>query len=314
MSRVLVTGAAGFAGGHLLDLLAGSGDEMFAWRRPSASARTGGRHQAVRWDEIELLDAAAVARALERTRPDIVYHLAGAAHVAASWGGAVSTYAVNVLGTHHLLAGLRAARLSARVLVPGSAYVYRPSDRPFEEDDPVEPASPYALSKLAQEVLARRAIEEDGQQVFLTRSFNHTGPRQEPVYAAPAFARQIALIEAGRLAPVIEVGNLQAARDITDVRDTVRAYAAIVARGRAGVVYNVCSGKAWTMREILERLMSMARVPVSVRVDPSRYRPNDAPRLVGSPARLEHETGWVPLHTIGETLSDLLDYWRKELQ
>jgi GDP-4-dehydro-6-deoxy-D-mannose reductase len=291
-----VTGAAGFAGGHLVDLLRTSGADVTGWRRQDA----------------DLLDADAVSRAIAKLRPSTVFHCAGAPHVGQSWSGAQETLAANVLTTHHLLNALRVAGIRARVLIPGSAYVYRQSDRALKEEDPVAPASPYGLSKLAQEMLGRRGIDEDGQQVFLTRSFNHTGPRQEASFAAPGFARQIALIEAGRIPPTIEVGNLDAARDITDVRDTVRAYRDIVEHGKPGTVYNVCSGKARTIREVLDRLVALSRMPVQVRVDATRHRPNDNPVLLGDPSRLKADVGWEPVIPLEQTLSDLLDYWRTE--
>jgi GDP-4-dehydro-6-deoxy-D-mannose reductase len=298
VNGVLVTGAAGFAGSHLVDLLTSSGTSVTGWRRR----------------DVDLLDADGVRRALAQLRPGLVYHCAGAVHVGQSWKNAREPLAANVLGTHHLLEGLRAARIAARVLIPGSSLVYRQSDRALTEDDSTGPASPYALSKLAQEMLGRRGLDEDGQQIYLTRSFNHTGPRQNPSYAASGFARQIALIEAGRMRPIIEVGNLETARDLSDVRDTVRAYRDIVERGRAGVVYNVCSGKAHKIREILDRLVALSRVAVDVRIDSGRYRPNDTPVLLGDPSRLARETGWRPAIPLDQTLSDLLDYWRKQVE
>jgi GDP-4-dehydro-6-deoxy-D-mannose reductase len=298
LTAVLVTGAAGFAGGHLVDLLTASGVAVTGWRR----------------QDVDFLDGGAVSRAIADLRPSTVFHCAGQPHVGQSWGGTKETLATNVLGTHHLLDGLRSAGLTARVLIPGSSYVYRQSDHALREDDPIGPASPYALSKLAQEMVAQRGIEADRQQVFLTRSFNHTGPRQSPSFVAPGFAKQIALIEAGKMPPVIEVGNLDAARDMTDVRDVVRAYRDIVERGRQGVIYNVCSGKAYKIRDLLDRLVALSRVPVTVRGDPARYRPNDTPVLLGDPSRLERDTGWKPTIPLDQTLSDLLDYWRKAVE
>ena len=242
------------------------------------------------------------------------YHCAGAAHVGESFTAVHDTLADNVLGTHHLLDGLRLAGVSARVLITGSSLVYRQSDRPLKEDDPIGPATPYALSKLAQEMLGRRSIQEDGQRVFLTRSFNHTGPRQEPSYAAPGFARQIALIEKGRLPPEISVGNLDASRDLHDVRDTVRAYRDIVERGQPGAPYNVCSGHAFRIGEALERLAKMSCVPVMVRVDPAKQRPHDNPVVVGDPSKIERELAWKPSFPLDTTLADLLGYWRKEIE
>ena len=197
-------------------------------------------------------------------RPSVVYHCAGAAHVGQAFSNIADTFAANVMGTHHVLDALKVAGLRARVLITGSSLVYRHSDGPLREDDPTGPATPYAVSKLAQEMLGLRGIREDRQEVLLTRPFNHTGPRQDPTYAAPTFAHQIALIEKGRMRPEIVVGNLDASRDLHDVRDTVRAYATIVGAGEPGRVYNVCSGQAFRIRDVLDRLVAMSKVPVTV--------------------------------------------------
>jgi GDP-4-dehydro-6-deoxy-D-mannose reductase len=298
VSRIVVTGARGFAGSHMVELLSTGGVPVIAWGR----------------EDVDLLDRTAVARALAAVRPTVVYHCAGAAHVGQSISDSRDTLAKNVLGTHHVLDGLRSADIAARVLITGSSLVYRQSTHALKEDDPIGPATPYALSKLAQEMLGTRSIHEDRQQVFLVRSFNHTGPRQQPSYAAPAFARQIALIERGRIAPEILVGNLDAARDLHDVRDTVRAYRDVVAHGTPGTVYNVCSGRAVPIREVLDRLAAMSRVPVTVTVDRELYRPNDNPMLLGDRGRIEREIGWHPVIPLEQTLTDLLAYWRKELQ
>jgi GDP-4-dehydro-6-deoxy-D-mannose reductase len=305
---ILVTGATGFAGSHLIELLWGSDAPLGGWHRPGSAVRSDeGR---MRWWAVDLLDSDGVARAVAEFRPRIIFHCAGAAHVAQSWGEARETLETNVLGTHHLIKALRRAGLEAQVLIPGSALVYRQSARAISEDDPLGPSSPYALSKLAQEMLGVRAIAEDGQHVFLTRSFTHMGPRQEPSYAASGFARQIALVEAGRMPPVIEVGNLDASRDLTDVRDTVRAYAAIIERGRPGVIYNVCSGRAYRIGDVLERLLGMSHVPIELHVDASRLRPNDMPLSLGNPARVEREVGWRPEIDLDRSLTDLMEYWR----
>ena len=298
MSAVLVTGARGFAGSHLVESLARSGVGVTGWGR----------------DDVDLLDRHAVARAIAQLKPTVVYHCAGVSHVGQSFTNVHATLKSNVLGTHHLLDGLRCAGLTAHVLIPSSSLVYRQSDRALNEDDPIGPATPYGISKLAQEMLGRRSIQEDGQRVYLVRSFNHTGPRQNPSFAAPGFAHQIALIEQGRMSPEISVGNLDASRDLHDVRDTVRAYQAIVERGRPGEVYNVCSGHAVTIRDVLDRLIAMSRVPARVRVDAARYRLNDNPVLVGDPTKIRREVAWTPSIPLDDTLADLLDYWRTEVQ
>jgi GDP-4-dehydro-6-deoxy-D-mannose reductase len=298
VSDALVTGARGFAGSHMVELLKAAGVGVTGWGR----------------QDVDLLNREGVTRAIAELRPRIVYHCAGAAHVGQSFSDVRDTLAANVMGTHHVLDGLRLAGLRARVLITGSSLVYRQSDRALNEEDAIGPATPYALSKLAQEMLGRRSVDEDGQQVFIARSFNHTGPRQDPSYAAPGFARQIALIEQGRARPEIRVGNLDASRDLHDVRDTVRAYRDIVERGEAGGIYNVCSGEAVKIRDLLDRLVAMSRVPVAVRVDPERYRPNDNPILLGDRGKIQREVGWTPAISLDQTLADLLDYWRKQVQ
>jgi GDP-4-dehydro-6-deoxy-D-mannose reductase len=187
--------------------------------------------------------------------------------------------------------------------------VYASASRPLTEDDPLVPASPYALSKLAQEMVS--ATDPDGPPTSIARAFNHFGPRQDPFFVAAGFARRIADIEAGRWEPEIAVGNLEARRDLTDVRDTVRAYRAIVERGQPGRAYNVCSGHAIVIRDLLDMLIARARVPVRVKVDPARYRPNDTPLVVGDASRLRDEFGWSPQIPLEQTVDDLLQYWRE---
>jgi len=305
---ILITGAAGFAGSHLVDRLTGSGASVIAWHRPGGSPPR--ESAGVRWEAVDLLDQPQVQAAIDRARPAAVYHCAGAAHVGRAWDSTAPTFATNVLGTHHVLQAIERAGLTSRILVPSSALVYASADEALTEEHPVHPSSPYALSKLAQEMLAMKT--NGGMAVMIARPFNHFGPRQDPYFAASGFARRIADIELGRWAPEISVGNLEARRDLTDVRDTVRAYQLILERGRPGHPYNVCSGRAIPIRELLDMLIARARVPVAVRVDPTRYRPNDTPILLGNPARLRDELGWTAEIPMEQTLDDLLEYWRRK--
>jgi GDP-4-dehydro-6-deoxy-D-mannose reductase len=313
VTTVLVTGASGFAGSHLIQLLAGDPEiELTGWRRPASNnsaAWIGGLGKRVTWNAVDVLDRRAVREALATTRPAAVYHCAGAAHVGKAWRTTEPTFAINVRGTHHLLEGLRdTGNTSARVLITGSSLVYAPSEGPLTEDHSILPGSPYALSKLAQELVG--AENTGGPVVLIARAFNHIGPRQDPWFAASGFARRIADIEAGRWEPVMSVGNLDAQRDLTDVRDTVRAYRLIVERGQPGRPYNVCSGRAVSMRQVLEMLLARARVPIEVKIDPARYRPNDQPLLVGDARRIREELGWSAEVPLEQTLDDLLEFWR----
>jgi GDP-4-dehydro-6-deoxy-D-mannose reductase len=301
----LVTGATGFAGGHLLERLAAVGAPVHAF------ARTGGQppspHDGVRWWSVDVLDRDAVREALDAARPSVIYHCAGLAALQDAWNAPARALRVNVLGTHHLLEGCRDLGLSCRLVVTGSAQIYRPRTEPITEDDEVAPPNPYGVSKLAQELTAATS----GLPVVLARPFNHAGPRQSPSYASSAFAQQIAQIEAGRLDPVLRAGNLESRRDITDVRDTVRAYQALTECGQPRRPYNVCSGRACSMRELLDVLLSLSRVRVRVEVAAERLRPSDNPVILGSHARLTADTGWRPEIPIEQTLADLLAWWRQ---
>jgi GDP-4-dehydro-6-deoxy-D-mannose reductase len=306
MDTVLITGAGGFAGGHLVEYLAGRSN-VVAWARskpPQVLANLG------HWHLLDLLNRDYVRDAIRELQPKTVYHCAGSPHVAGSWDDPVVPLETNVLATHNLLDALRRTEVGTRVLIVGSAYVYMPSNVPIREDDPVAPVGPYAVSKLAQEVLGLRAIEEDGLEVLVARAFNHTGPRQSDDFVAPSFARQIALIERGNRDRVLRVGNLSAQRDLSDVRDVVRAYALIMETGLSGTVYNVASGTARPIRWLLDELIARARIPISVETDPERLRPSDVPVLVGDASRLRAVTGWKPKIDPDQMLNDLLEYWR----
>jgi GDP-4-dehydro-6-deoxy-D-mannose reductase len=305
---LLITGAAGFAGGHLAELLAAAPD-LVCWSRESPAP---GLVTSARWQQIDLLDREQVRNAVRALRPARIYHLAGVPHVGSSWDATTPTLAGNVLATHYLFDALRRAGVRARVLVTASATVYAPSDQPIAENGTIAPGSPYALSKLAQEMRTLRAAVEDGLDVIVARAFNHTGPRQAPAFAAPNFARQIAAIERGDQPPVIRAGNLSPRRDLSDVRDVVRAYAALLERGTGGGVYNVASGVGRPMGDILQALVARARVPVTVETDPALLRRNDTAALVGDCTRLQRDTGWAPEISFDRMLDDLLEYWRAQ--
>lgn len=316
--RLLVTGAAGFVGGHLVESLRAEqpGLEVIALVRPH-----GGAHveppSGVRVLEADLEDVAAVASAVEAARPDRVVHLAGQSSVHHSWIDPGGTLRTNLLGTVNLVAALCALDAPVRLLVVGSAEEYGPvaaEDLPVREDHPCRPASPYAVSRVAQGHLAQQYAAGSKVEVLRTRTFPHTGPRRGEAFAESSFARQIAEVETGLRKPVLKVGNLEAVRDYSDVRDVVRAYWFLLERGRAGEVYNVCSGRGVRIGDVLQRLVDLAGVRVEIRQDPDRLRPADLPALVGDPGRLKAATGWEPRVPAERTLEDLLEYWRHRVR
>ena len=262
---------------------------------------------------LDLLDRVGVMRTIAELRPSEIYHCAGVANVLGSWSDTASTLEGNVRGTQYLLEAVASAGLESRILIPGSALIYRPSKEALRETDPIGPTSPYAVSKLAQEALGRHFADE-GLQILFTRSFTHIGPGQNPSYAASSFAFQIARIESGTEEPIINVGPLDARRDLTDVRDTVQAYRALMAGGTVGEVYNVCTGHANRIGDVLEELLLRSSASVHVEVTSDRIRPNDCPLLLGDPKFIHKTVGWKAQIGLSETLQTLLDYWRGALR
>jgi GDP-4-dehydro-6-deoxy-D-mannose reductase len=289
--RAFVTGGHGFVGTWLVRHLSEMGDEVVA---PHA-------------DEVDITDGAALAAAMSAAGPEAVYHLAGFAHVGQSWERPDEVFAVNALGTLHVLEAARLAG-SPRVLVVSSAEVYgtvAPDDLPLGEDHPVRPVSPYAASKAAAEVLAVQAFLGRGVPTLVARPFNHTGPGQSPDFVVPAFARRIQEAVASG-ARSLKVGNLSPRRDITDVRDVVRAYRLLVERGQPGQSYNVCSGTDVAIEDLVRRMLALAGADLELEVDPGLLRPADVPVLRGDPARLMAATGWQPEIPLDTTLADVL--------
>jgi GDP-4-dehydro-6-deoxy-D-mannose reductase len=315
--RVLVTGAGGFVAGHLVALLRTEHPDLEAVGlvRPHGSAPRVGAGFATLL-EADLNDPAAIDAVLDRGPVDRIVHLAGQSSVHVSWLDPGGTLRTNVLGLVHLLDAVRRRGGKPDVLVVGSAEEYGAvgkNDLPLREDRPLLPASPYAVSKVAQACLAVQLGAASGMRVLRTRTFHHTGPGRGETFAESSFARQIAEAEAGLRAPVLHVGNLDAVRDYTDVRDVVRAYWALLERGDAGSVYNVCSGRGRSIRELLDILLSLSGARLTVKVEPERLRPADVPAQWGDPRRLQEATGWQPRIELEQTLRDLLDDWRRRV-
>lgn len=316
--RLLVTGAAGFVGSHLVALVRRESPttSVHGVVLPHGSVARGAVEGA-RMIEADLDDPAAAAAVIEEVRPDAIVHLAGKSSVHQSWLDPGGTLRTNVLGIVHLLDAARRASLRPAVLVVGSAEEYGPvgeSELPIREDAPLRPASPYAVSKAAQGALALLYGPAGGMRVVLTRTFPHTGPGRGEAFAESSFARQIAEIELGLRPPLIEVGNLDAVRDFTDVRDVVRAYLLLLEKGEPGQAYNVCSGRGLRIRDVVELLLESSSARVELRVDPGRLRPADVPAQVGDPSRLRAATAWEPRIALDETLRDLLADWRARVR
>jgi GDP-4-dehydro-6-deoxy-D-mannose reductase len=291
--KALVTGAGGFVGPHLCAHLRAAGDEVV----DPGNERAG----------FDVTNREIVEDVLKRHRPDVVYHLAARSDVAASWRDPTGSLRVNVEGTQHVLDGARAAGVQ-RVLVVGSAEEYGrvdPADLPLGEDAPLRPITPYGASKVAASYVALQAWLGAGLETIRVRPFSHTGPGQLDTFLIPALARRIVAAERDAGATVT-VGALDPVRDVSDVRDVVRAYRLLMAQGVPGEVYNVCGGTGIAVREILDRLVGRARRPVRVEIDPALLRPVEVPVLVGDAAKLRATTGWAPEHAIDATLDDVL--------
>ena len=265
----------------------------------------------------DLGDYDRVLELLDTTRPDLVFHLAAQASVERAWANPAGTLVNNVSVQLNLLQAIVALKLTPRMLVIGSADEYgavSPADMPMDEDTPLRPLNPYAVSKIAQDYLGLQYHLSHGLHVVRVRPFNHIGPRQGPGFALADWCRQIASIEAGLQEPVMRVGNLDARRDFSDVRDIVRGYYLALMRGQPGQVYNLGSSHSHSMRDILDRLLAQSRVAVRVEVDPALVRPIDIPEVVCDCTRFKRDTGWEPQYDLDQTLRDVLDDWRKRVR
>jgi len=293
--RVLVTGNGGFVGHWMTEHLQACGDDVVGLDAGDPSP-------------VDMVDAAAVSDAVTAAAPDAICHLAAQASVGQSWADQAGTFSVNALGVVHLLVAADRCRPRPRVLLVSSAEVYghvRPEDLPLREDRAFAPVSPYAASKAAAELVGLQGWLGGGLEVVRARPFNHTGPGQRADFVVPALARQVAALARGGGAE-LRAGNLSPRRDISDVRDVVRAYRALLTDGAPGEVYNVCRGSSVSIEWIARRLLALAGLDVPIVTDPDRVRPVDLPELRGDPGRLQAATGWAPAIELDRTLADVL--------
>jgi GDP-4-dehydro-6-deoxy-D-mannose reductase len=310
--RALITGINGFVGGHLAEHLLASGWDVWGVGRQQALALEALRGD-VSYISANLEARPEAAEALREARPDAIFHLAGQAFVPRSFEDPAGTLATNIFAQLNLLLEMIEQRLGARVLVAGSNEMYgriAPEHLPVSEQTPLAPVNPYAVSKAAQDLLALQYHLSHGVDAIRARPFNHIGPRQDARFAVSSFARQIARIEAGLQPPVLQVGNLSASRDFSDVRDIVRAYKLAVERAAPGEAYNIGSGRATSLREIVDTLLAQSPAPIEIVVDPARFRPVDMPVVVADASRFRDVTGWQPTLPLDQTLRDMLEDWR----
>jgi GDP-4-dehydro-6-deoxy-D-mannose reductase len=316
--RALVTGADGFVGQWLLQRLLANDAHVSGMIRvgtPSLTTLTQELGARVTWRQCELRDGASVRDVLRDAQPSAVFHLAAQSSVPASIEDPRATFETNVLGTVRLLEAVREAAADATVVVVGSADAYGAvtmDQLPLRESAPLRPRNPYAASKAAAEVAALQYAHSGWVRVVVTRSFNHTGPGQSTAFAAAAFAQQVATLKKQGHAGRIRVGNLTPRRDISDVRDVVEAYILLAQRGKPGTVYNVCSGRDHSMREIVDELGRIAGVKLELQEDPALIRPVDTPVLRGDPSRIFADTGWSATTPLQKTLTDLLGYYERD--
>src|SRR3989344_456285 len=312
--RVLVTGITGFTGSHMAEYLLHNGHEVIGTVRGRSRQTEFIEHikSRIRLLECDLTDTSSVSQTMEEASPDIIFHLAAQSFVPTSWRAPQETINTNVLGTLNLLESIRRSKIDPVIQIAGSSEEYGlvlPDETPIKETNPLRPLSPYAVSKITQDMLGYQYQKSYGLRIVRTRAFNIIGPRSAEKIVIANFAKQIAEIEKGAQS-LIYVGNLEAFRDFTDVRDIVRAYVLAVEKCDYGEAYNVCSGKTWKISQVLDMLLSMSHKKIEIRQDPARMRPSDVEILLGDYSKLHRKTGWKPEIPFETTLSDVLNYWR----
>jgi len=314
MKVSLITGASGFAGGHLTRLLLNHNYIVFAtYQNEEEKAHIDKDLFNAKWRELNLFDKVSLVKLIKESQPDYIFHLSGQSNVPLSWENPIETYNVNFFGTINLLDAVIETGINPKILIicSGDEYGSVPMERqPIKEEEPLKPMNPYAVSKVCQDMVAYQYFVSKNLDIIRIRPFPHIGRGQKPTFATPNFAHQIAMIEVGKIKPIIKVGNLKAVRDYTDVRDMVIAYLLAIEKCDVGDVYNISSGESIAMSDILSQLISLSKKEVRVEIDPDLLRPIDIPYLVGDSSKFKGKTGWIPQIPLKETLENLLDYWR----
>lgn len=315
--KVLITGISGFAGSHLAEYLLSLNFEVFGtikWR--SRLENIVHILDKIKLFECDIRDLSAVKYALSECKPDYIFHLAAQSYVPFSWRAPSETMSTNIIGELNIFEGVRELKFDPLIHIAGSSEEYGmvyPEETPIKETNPLRPLSPYAVSKIAQDMLGYQYHKSYGLKIVRTRAFNHTGPRRGEVFVCSNFARQIIEIEKKKREPIIYVGNLEVVRDFLDVRDVVRGYYLSLKKGIPGEVYNIASGKGIKIKEFLNKLIEMTNLNLKIVQEPARMRPSDVELLIGSNEKFKKVTGWQPEIPFDKTLQDLLDYWRSKI-
>jgi GDP-4-dehydro-6-deoxy-D-mannose reductase len=319
--RVLITGITGFAGSHLAEYILENHPEvqLFGIRRwRSRIENVEHLLDKIQILESNLVDASSVKNLIADVRPDKIFHLAAQSFVPSSWNAPAESLTTNIIGQLNIFEALRESKLfDTRVQIACSSEEYGmvyPEEIPIRETNPLRPLSPYAVSKVGQDVLAYQYYMSYGIKAVRTRGFNHTGPRRGEVFVCSNFAKQVVEVEKKKRLPEILVGNLEARRDFTDVRDMVRAYWLSTESCEPGDVYNICSGVSLSIRELLDLVVANSNVKIEIKQDPTRLRPSDVPLLQGDYSKFHKATGWKPIIPFRQTLSDIMDYWRERIR
>lgn len=314
MKKVLITGATGFAGQHLVDLLEKLGEYSIVGTYISSKPEDKER---VKYINLDLINPDDVINTINSELPDHIYHLAALTSPAESLENPARTITNNITAQINLLEAVKnSSNPASRILIISSADVYGKVSNeniPIDEDTPMNPTNPYAVSKVTQDLLGLQYYLAFNMNIIRVRPFNHFGPRQEPKFVVPAFARQIAEIEKGKIGPVIKVGNLEQKKDFSDVRDIVKGYHLVLEKGKLGDVYNMGSGKSIKVADILEKLISMSQSKITIEKDDSLFRPTITPDFLCNPTKIAKDLFWHTEIPLEQSLKDTLDYWRKVL-
>lgn len=313
MRRVLITGGTGFVGPHLIRFLKSNSNSSTIAVIASRGSQSG-QESGVDYHELDIRRTDEVRFVVRKISPTHVYHLAGISAVDVSWSDPRLSFEVNVLGASNLFEAAMSLPSLPRILNVSTSQVYANSDTILTESSPVNPENPYAASKAMAELLRVQYRNCSGGGIITARSFNHTGPGQTPSFVLPSIAKQFAEIEAGLRPPRLTVGNIEVKRDFTDVRDVVAAYFALLEKGRSNEVYNVCSGSAVRLADIIRKFEALSGIVIQIDTDPKRLRSNEVAQIVGDATKIRRETGWSPQIPLEKTNRDLLDYWRGKIK